>query len=118
MIRMEITKRRRSVKQKFDLVLGNVDITSSGDGKKKQKAKDGTTSISSSIVERIPSRVHQSIRLGKKSYIESTFFLPDGKGLVTGSSDGFIEVWGKPIKPSSSIEKDDDAASVMPTIKI
>ncbi|KAL7543243.1 hypothetical protein ACHAXR_012597 [Thalassiosira sp. AJA248-18] len=94
--------KKKNVEQKFDLVLGNVDMTmSSGDGKKKRR-KDGGIGSASGIGERIPARPHQTIRLGKKSYIESACFLPDGKGLVTGSSDGFIEVWGEPIMPSSS----------------
>jgi len=86
-------KKRKSPEQKFDLVLGNVDLVGSSDNKKHKRksssTKDGV------IVERIPSRAKQTIRLGKKSYIESAIFLPDGSGLITGSSDGFIEVWGE-----------------------
>jgi len=86
-------KKNTTIEQKFDLVLGNVDMMMMiGDGKKKRKNDE-----TGSSVERIPSRLHQTIRLGKKSYIESACFLTDGKGLVTGSSDGFIEVWGEPI---------------------
>ena len=83
-------RKKQASEQKFDLVLGNVDVSVDG-GKKKHKSssKDGG--------ERIPSRPTQTVRLGKKSYIESAMFLPDGKGLITGSSDGFIEIWGEPI---------------------
>ncbi|EED92451.1 WD40-repeat protein [Thalassiosira pseudonana CCMP1335] len=56
-----------------------------------------SSAIDNCAVERIPSRSTQTIRLGKNSYIESAIFLPDGRGLVTGSSDGFIEIWGEPI---------------------
>lgn len=85
-------KRKKHVaEQKFDLVLGNVDILLAG-SKKKYKSSSGKESG-----ERIPSRPTQTIRLGKKSYIESAMFLPDGKGLITGSTDGFIEIWGEPI---------------------
>ena len=86
--------KKHAMEQKFDLILGNVDI--GGDNKKKRKKNDGkqhhdtNNSSSGSTMERIPSRVYQSIRLGKKSYIESACFLNDGKGLVTGSSDGFM----------------------------
>ena len=84
-------KRKKHTSERFDLVLGNVDI-SIGVGKKKHKSSGGKDEG-----ERIPSRPSQTIRLGKKSYIESAMFLPDGKGLVTGSSDGFIEIWGEPV---------------------
>jgi hypothetical protein len=85
-------RKKQATEQKFDLVLGNVDI-SAGGSKKKHKSKDG---------EGIPSRPTQTICLGKKSYIESALFLPDGKGLITGSSDGFIEIWGEPITNDSA----------------
>ena len=84
-------RKKHTSEQKFDLVLGNVDI-SIGGGKKKHKSSGGKDEG-----ERIPSRPSQTIRLGKKSYIESAMFLPDGKGLITGSSDGFIEIWGEPV---------------------
>ena len=53
-------KKASNAEQRFDLVLGNVAVTH-GDGKKKRK-KDET----GAVAERIPSRVHQTIRLGKK----------------------------------------------------
>jgi len=85
--------KRKSPEQKFDLVLGNVNMVgSSSDKKHKHKS---SAAREGGAVERIPSRVKYCIRLGKKSYIESALFLPDGKGLVTGSSDGFIEIWGE-----------------------
>ena len=106
-------KRKPAAEQKFDLVLGNVDISTSSSSSKKKHKKDGSTANTSSSSERIPSRVYQSIRLGKKSYIESATFLNDGKGLVTGSSDGFIEVWGETKQPSST--KDNNLNSLLPT---
>jgi WD40 repeat-containing protein SMU1 len=90
-------RKKHATEQKFDLVLGNVDI-SIGSGKKKHKSSSGRDSS-----ERIPSRPTQTIRLGKKSYIESAKFLPDGRGLVTGSSDGFIEIWGEAIRDGAEI---------------
>ena len=94
-------RKKHDVEQKFDLVLGNVDIGMFGHGKDKRHAG------SNIVTERIPSRIHQTIRLGKKSYVECAVFLPDGKGLVTGSSDGFIEVWGE----SPPINGDGDSSS-------
>jgi len=103
-------KRKPAIEEKFDLVLGNVDISTSS--KKKHKKDGSTANTSSSSGDRIPSKVHQSIRLGKKSYIESATFLNDGKSLVTGSSDGFIEVWGEPTKQPSS---KNNLNSILPT---
>jgi len=40
-----------------------------------------------------PSNKDVAINFGDKSYPECVSFLPDGSGFVTGSFDGFIEVW-------------------------
>lgn len=106
-------KKRKATEKKFDLVLGNVDVVGSSDNKKHKRKSSSTKE--GVIVERIPSRAKQTIRLGKKSYIESAIFLPDGSGLVTGSSDGFIEVWGERTRsvdnessPNSLLQNDID----------
>lgn len=105
-------KKKRKAPKKFDLVLGNVELVGSSDNKKHKRKSSSTKDV---IVERIPSRAKQTIRLGKKSYIESAIFLPDGSGLVTGSSDGFIEVWGERTRsgdeessPNSLLQNDID----------
>ena len=75
-----------------------------GGGNPAYDSASGT--MSGPYAERVPSRMHQMIRLGKRSHVECATFLPDGTGLITGSSDGFIEVWGETGRKSSSSSSD------------
>ena len=72
-------------KRKFDLVLGEAPVASF-------KAKSSKT-LDDVVVESIPTKVFSTLSFGKRATAEVAVFLPDGSSLVTGSSDGLIEIW-------------------------
>ena len=72
-------------KRKFDLVLGETAVVSL----KKRSAK----TLDGDIAESIPTKVYSTLSFGKRATAEVAVFLPDGTGLVTGSSDGLVEIW-------------------------
>ncbi|CAM9835183.1 unnamed protein product [Chrysoparadoxa australica] len=61
--------------QKYDLFRGDIRLSKTD------------------IDERPPRKSAGQIRFGSKSYPESVGFSPDGQHLVSGSVDGFVEVW-------------------------
>eukprot|EP00919_Chromeraceae_sp_WS-2016_P003510 GHVR01008524.1.p1 GENE.GHVR01008524.1~~GHVR01008524.1.p1 ORF type:complete len:455 (-),score=102.96 GHVR01008524.1:94-1458(-) len=52
----------------------------------------GTTSATEVVRDELPTTISKSIKL-ESSHVECAVFSPDGEFLVTGSSDGFVEVW-------------------------
>jgi len=74
----------------YDLVNGNPPESAT---ETKGGNKGGTNKSAPQALDRAPSQQYGVIKFSKKTHAESATFLPDGAGLVTGSTDGFVEVY-------------------------
>ena len=90
-------KRKKSKQMKqFDLVLGEVNVENAT--RDILNARTTAKSISSSSTyESIPLDPYSVIKFGKKTVVTSCIFYTDTNinqtSLITGTSDGFIEIW-------------------------
>jgi WD40 repeat-containing protein SMU1 len=80
------TKKKRKVKE-FDLVLGEVEVDSVA------VTGDALGAVRRKISDPVVKDVYSTVTFGKKATCECAAFLPDASSLVTGSSDGLIEIW-------------------------
>ncbi|KAG0297351.1 Serine/threonine-protein kinase smu1 [Dissophora globulifera] len=53
----------------------------------------GTVPVVHAEADDVPTRCYNTIKFPKKQHAESVAFSPNGQYLVTGSVDGFIEIW-------------------------
>jgi WD40 repeat-containing protein SMU1 len=95
-VKDEKLKRKKRQKKVFDLVMGEVSVETATSDLIASRSKNDSSSSSSSIVfEKIPKDPYSTLKLGKRTVVTSCCFLQNGDvcSLITGSSDGFIEIW-------------------------
>jgi len=68
----------------FDLVTGLPPVFATEASETLAKRSD---------VDIVPSQQYGVVKFSKKTHAETVAFLPDGSGILTGSTDGFVEVW-------------------------
>ena len=100
-------KNRSSCKRKFDLVLGEIDVHEKNrhhhhHDKHSKSSSTATTKTIKLLTEKIPLDPYSVIKFSKKTVVTSALFYNDVNNkkvsLITGSSDGFIEVWDEEFK--------------------
>ena len=103
-------KQASKPKKRLDLVLGQVEVDGmtvvGEDGINYLNENDGpgrgndNGNAAKLFCEKIPDDPYSTIKFGKSATAECLLFLPDASGLITGSSDGLIEIWDPTTKYS------------------
>lgn len=85
-------KAKKQKKKQFDLVLGTVTVDTTTEETIASKKTTSTKKL-----EAIPLDPYSTLKFGKKTLVTSCLFYTDSTvnqtSLITGTSDGFIEVW-------------------------
>lgn len=98
-------KKKYKSKRKFDLVFGTIDddkFNTSTNSSTSTKMSSSSSSKKSSIYEKIPLDPYSVIKLSKNTIVTSATFYNDllnqKISIITGSSDGFVEIWDDEFK--------------------
>jgi WD40 repeat-containing protein SMU1 len=87
-------KKKKKAPKRLDLLLGAVEVEGFAVvGQDDSTNPHPVTDVAAIRIEPIPTDPYSVIKFGKSATAECFVFLPDASGLVTGSSDGLIEVW-------------------------
>jgi WD40 repeat-containing protein SMU1 len=89
------SKQTQRPRKRFDLVMGEVNVENAT--RDILKVSSGKRAKSGVGYERIPLDPYSTLKFGKKTQVTSCIFFTDTNAnqtsLITGTSDGFIEIW-------------------------
>jgi WD40 repeat-containing protein SMU1 len=88
-------KKKKRAPKRLDLLLGAVEVEGFAvvGQDDSTNPRPGAAEVTAIRTEPIPTDPYSFVKFGKSATAECFLFLPDASGLVTGSSDGLIEIW-------------------------